>query len=151
MARARLRRAPGAYSQLLGAGDKQIQAELSWELFDDNSAGTARGRLECGGQPPAKIRVPFSADCRFSGSRKCAISGGRSPGSDPRRYFPCTGSNLEIGADLIPDFWHFWPLGIKDLQGQNEGVRCPTISKDQVLEILPDATVLPPAEQGDVT
>jgi len=66
-------------------------------------------------------------------------------------YFPCTGSNLEIGADLIPDFWHFCPLGIKDLQGQNEGVRCPTISKDQVLEILPDATVLPPAEQGDVT
>jgi hypothetical protein len=66
-------------------------------------------------------------------------------------YLPCTGSNLEIGADLIPDFWHFWPLGIKDLQWQNEGVRCPTISKDQVLEILPDATVLPPAEQGDVT
>ena len=27
---------------------------------------------------------------------------------------------------------------------------CPTISKDQVLEILPDATVAPPAEQGDV-
>jgi hypothetical protein len=98
-----------------------------------------------------KSGYPFSADCRFSGSRKCAISGGRSPGSDPQGYFPCTGSNLEIGADLIPDFWHFWPLGIKDLQGQNEGVRCPTISKDQVLEILPDATVLPPAEQGDVT
>ena len=26
----------------------------------------------------------------------------------------------------------------------------PTISKDQILEILPDALLLPPAEQGDV-
>ena len=26
----------------------------------------------------------------------------------------------------------------------------PIISKDQILEILPDATVMPPAEQGDV-
>ena len=26
----------------------------------------------------------------------------------------------------------------------------PTISKDRILEILPDATVVPPVEQGDV-
>jgi hypothetical protein len=26
----------------------------------------------------------------------------------------------------------------------------PTISKDEILEILPEATVLPPTEQGDV-
>ena len=38
-----------------------------------------------------KSGYPFSADCRFSGSRKCAISGGKSPGFDPRRILSMHG------------------------------------------------------------
>jgi hypothetical protein len=30
-------------------------------------------------------------------------------------FFPCTGSNLEIGADLIPDFLAFLAIGNQGL------------------------------------